>query len=87
MLNETGATDMNELLEAIGEKEVEPDPTASQIEVGMSDSTIADIANEEQETREMISESSSGEKIELFPGVPANAGQTKAIEKLNKYLY
>ena len=86
LLNETNATDMDELLEAIGEKEVKPEPTASQIEVGMSDSTIADIENEVAEAEDMISESTAGEKIELFPGVYANKGQTKAIEKLNSFV-
>jgi alkylated DNA repair dioxygenase AlkB len=86
LLNETGATDMNELLEAIQEEEVEIEPTESQIEFGMSDSTIADIENEIAETEEMISESKAGNDIMLFPGVPANAGQTKAIEKLNNFV-
>ena len=86
LLNETGATDMNELLEAIQEEEVEIEPTESQIEFGMSDSTIADIENEVAETENMISESKAGNDIMLFPGVPANAGQTKAIEKLNNFV-
>lgn len=86
LLNETNATDMDELLDAIGEKEVKPEPTASQVEVGMSDSTLADMENELAETDNMINESKAGEKVQLFPGVNANVGQTKAIEKLNSFV-
>jgi len=86
LLSETNATDMDELLEAIGKKEVEPEPTASQIEIGMSDSTLADMENELAETDNMINESKAGEKVQLFPGVNANVGQTKAIEKLNSFV-
>jgi hypothetical protein len=86
LLNETNATDMDELLDAIGEKEIEPQVTPQQIEIGMSDSTLADMENELAETDNMINESKAGEKVQLFPGVNANVGQTKAIEKLNSFV-